>query len=193
MEEAPALGWGITPWPNGLTFLLSIYLNWRMSNVSVLVASFFLAFANFLWVAEVQFFYVLVVVFSLLFSSTFSTTLSLIKIKCHWLDVFTDWTFWNNLWKLVVSGSSLVLGGKWKPYRSIRGILLGWLPYPFGLLLHCPFCLLFRFDTNFLRLIPLFKSGLLKDTFDATAKAIGEKETRRNREANSSNSFEFSY
>ena len=40
------------------------------------------------------------------------------------------------------------------------------------------------------RLIPLFKSGLLKDTFDATAKAIGAKRNKAKYvEANSSNSF----
>ena len=76
--RSPSVGVGNYPLAKWFNIsLLSIYLNWRMSNVSVLVASFFLAFSNFLWVAEVL--YVLVIVFSLLFSSTLYQ-LSLIKI-----------------------------------------------------------------------------------------------------------------
>ena len=68
----------------------------------------------------------------------------------------------------MVSGSSLVLGGKWKPYRSIRGIYLD-VAISFGLLLHCPFVVPALILISF-RLIPL-QIRTIERYFDATGKA----------------------
>ena len=188
---SPCVGMGDYPLAKWFHIsLLSIYLNWRMSNVSVLVASFFLAFSNFLWVPEVQFFYVFVVVFSLLFSSTFyhlvvnqnynvigwmSLPIGLFGITFgNWLLVAVAW-FWSANGSL----TAIFVASTWMVAISF------WASSALPVLSVVPALILISF-----RLIPLIKSGLLKDTFDATAKAIGAKRNKaRYVRSASSNSF----
>ena len=189
--RSPSVGVGNYPLAKWFNIsLLSIYLNWRMSNVSVLVASFFLAFANFLWVAEVQFFYVLVVVFSLLFSSTFyHLVVNQNYNVIGWMSLpiglfgitFGNWWLVAAAWFWAANGSltAVFVAFTWMVAISF------WASSALPVLSVVPALILISF-----RLIPLFKSGLLKDTFDATAKAIGAKRNKAKYvRRNSSNSF----
>lgn len=189
--RSPCVGMGDYPLAKWFNIsLFSIYLNWRMSNVSVLIASLALAFSNLLWLDGVRMLYVFLVILSLLLSSTFYHLLvnqnyNIIGwmalpaglwgvCEANWLLVGIAWFWAANgslttvfvafLWMIAVACSTLSA----MPILAILPALLLILT----------------------RLIPLLQSGILHETFVETAKAIGAQRSKAKyvRSA-SSNSF----
>lgn len=189
--RSPSVGMGDYPLAKWFNIsLFSIYLNWRMSNISVLIASLALAFSNLLWLDGVRMLYVFLVILFLLLSSTFYHLLvnqnyNIIgwmalptglwgMCEGNWLLVGIAWFWAGNgslttvfvafLWMLAVACSTLSV----MPILAIIPSLLLILT----------------------RLIPLLSSGILRETFVETAKAIGAQRSKAKyvRSA-SSNSF----
>lgn len=189
--RSPCVGMGDYPLAKWFNIsLFSIYLNWRMSNVSVLIASFALAFSNLLWLDGVRMLYVFLVILTLLLSSTFYHLLvnqnyNIIGwmalpaglwgvCEGNWLLVGIAWFWAGNgsltavfvafLWMLAIACSNLSL----MPILAIIPAL-------------------FLIST---RLIPLLQSAILRETFVETAKAIGAQRSKAKYvRRNSSNSF----